>query len=173
MKKNIVAIGIVLVVVSLLAVFYNQVIAKSFRYDTPAESFFHSREWGDTLVHVLEEKDVAMVISCNREGENASYIIAKDNRGWEPLSVTYSNKREVPLENGVAQIKDVQGKNVVRAVVITQADATLVISDSMNSAFSTYQHTSKSGMKIWYALLVLEQELPEDYEVKIEQKQKA
>ena len=167
MKNKIVVISAVVLVVSLGYFFYNQVVAKAFRYATPMESFSKSGQRGSELVDILEEKDVALIIYKKKNGAYSSHIVAKDSRGWTPLSVNYRNRQEIMQKDVIINVKEVQKKIVVQIVDIAGADEDIpIISDSVKSTFLSRSYEFDGGVKLFYAFLVLE-ELPDDYRIKL------
>lgn len=169
MKKKIVFItAVVILAVSFGLFAYKTFVAGLFRYTTPTEAFFHSCPRGSELIDIIEDQDVALVIYKNKEGSYSDRILAKDARGWTPLSVNYKKWKQVQQDNGFVYLKEVQGKNVVQIVLVIKAgEEAPVISDSQGSAFFSGTYPLEDGGKILYGFLVLGEKVPDDYRVKL------
>jgi len=168
MKKKIAVIGVVALVVSLGLFIYNQIIAKAFRYSTPTEAFSNSSQRDSELTDILEDQDVALLIYKKKDGAYSDHVIAKDSRGWVPMSINYKNRRQISQDNGFIYLKEVQKKNVVQIVTIVEANENLpAISDSMKSTFLSSSYELDSGRKLLYGFLVSEEKFPDDYKIKL------
>ena len=168
MKKKIATVGALVLAVSLSLFIYNEIIAKSFRYSTPLEAFEKSGPRNAEVVDILEDQEVALLIYKRKDGAYSDQVIAKDSRGWTPLSMNYKNKRQISQNNGFIYLKEVQGKNIVLIVTTVETDENFpVISDSINSEFLYSSYKLDNGRKLLYGFLVSEEKLPEDYRIKL------
>ena len=168
MKKKIAVIGVVILVISLGNFIYNQIITKAFRYSTPTEAFSNSSQRDAKLMDILEDQEVALLIYKRKDGTYSDHIIAKDSRGWTPLSINYTNRRRISQDNSFIYLKEVNEKAAVQIVTIVESNEDLpVISDSVQSTFLSSSYELDSGRKLLYGFLVLEEKFPDNYKVKL------
>lgn len=169
MKKNIKVIistiAVIILIISAGYYVYTEIIAKSFRYESPTESFEKTGPKEAELLDILEDKDVALVTYRRKDGVLSYKLIAKDNRGWAPMTVNYRNMHHRMNKIGFSDIKKVEDKYVVIISASSLSDGILPITDSLGSAFYIKTYDANGGGKVTYGFLVSEEEFPKDYKV--------
>lgn len=170
MKKQTIVMIIALVIICLAPTIRNKIMNSVIRYETPEESLKKSGPRGADLVDVFEDKGIALVIWKEKDGVFSDEIIAKDNRGWTTLTVTYKDYKKTRFDNGFVCIKEIKGKYVVEVMIIVREDEGVPnsIVDNLESKFILNSYTIQSGGKIVYGLLVSEEKFPDDYKVIID-----
>ena len=164
MKKKIAIVSTLVLAVSLSLFIYNEIIAKSFRYQTPEESFEKSSS--HKLVEILEENDIALVIYKNEKGVYSDHVIVKDNRGWSPLTVNYRNKKVVSRKEGFFYVKEIENKYVVEIVTIREsAEDIPSIGDNLYSEFVIRSYETNTGRRLVYGFLVTSDKISEGYSI--------
>lgn len=172
MKKKIALIATMVLVVGFGIFSYEKFVGEVFRYSTPKEAFSDSSQRDSELVDIVEDQGVALLIYKNKEGSYSDHILAKDSRGWTSLFINYKNRKQILQDNGFVYLKEVQGKNVVQIVLVVKADEELpTISDSQKSSFFTSSYPLEDGGKIFYGFLVLGEKIPDDYKIKLGDRQ--
>ena len=173
MKKQILIISICACILAIVlgTTIYNEVIAKSFRYSTPEESFEKSSPHNTELVDIIESDNIALVLYKNKEGTFFERFIAKDERGWTPLSVSYPDKKEKMEDDVFYEIKVIQNKNIIRVETIIEKDHDIpIITDSLDSKFINRSYELVSGRILVVGLLVIENQFPDHYNVIVKDK---
>lgn len=166
MKKKLAIIGSLVLIISLSIFIYNEIIAKSFRYQTPEESFEKSSSHKSELVEILEENDIALVIYKNEKGVYSDHVIVKDNRGWSPLTVNYKNKKVVSRKEGFFYVKEIENKYVVEIVTIREsAEDIPSIGDNLYSEFVIRSYETNTGRRLVYGFLVTSDKISEGYSI--------
>lgn len=170
MKKKTVIMIIVAVIIFLVPTVYNKVINSVIRYETPEESFEKSSPRGNELIEVLEDKGIALLIYKENDYELWNKIIAKDSRGWSPLTLEYKSKKSKITEKGFVDLREINGKYVVDVMTSTEdkENITGIISDSLNSEFMIYSYEFGENKITISGLLVSEEKFPDDYKVIID-----
>ena len=166
MKKKIAIVSIIVLIIGSAFLIYNQVIEKSFRYQTAKESFEKSGPRNSELVEILEEKSIALVIYKRNDGVYSDHIIAQDDRGWSPLTVNFRDKKMVSNKEGFFYVKEIQNKYVVEIVTVIESTEDIpVIVDNLNSEFVIRYYEMDTGRKLVYGFLVTDEELSKGYSI--------
>lgn len=166
-KKYIISsIAVLILVISAGYYVYTEIVAKSFRYDSPTESFEKTGPKKAELLDIFEDKDVALVTFRKKDGVLSYQVVAKDNRGWTPMTVVYWDKRHIVKSKNIFNINEVQGKYVVIAMIgDINGKPVPFITDSLESIFFIGTYDTNGGGKLSYAFLVSEEAFPEDYTI--------
>lgn len=162
MKKRIAIIASLVLIVSLCYFGYNITI-KSIRYATPIQSFEKSCPANSVLVDTLEDNGIAMLIYKKRNGASATHIISQNQNGWTSVLTDYKNIKQVMQDDGFINYKIVEGKYVIDIQLVVDDDKE--ICDSLNSSILTGLYNLDSGRKLFCALLVTHEKLPDDYRI--------
>ena len=166
MKKRILlSIAVIVVLFVSLGFFvYNEIIRNVFRYTTPEDSFTNSCPRGASLIDILECHNIAMIVYETKDGVASCSIISKEKRGWTPLSLSYIDQKNILVENGFVNKKEISGKFVIDIELVIEQDIPS-ISDNLNSEIETGSSKLASGKKLVYGLLVSEVDFPDNYEL--------
>lgn len=169
MKKQKIIMIIALIAICLSPTIKGKIVNSVFRYETPQEAFEKSGPRRNELVAVLEDNGVALLIYKKNGYEFYNKIIAKDSRGWAPLSLEYKSKKDKMTEKGFVDLLKINGKYVVHIMTGAKNGENIsdMIYDNLGSEFLIHINEFPSGELSISALLVLD-EIPDDYKVIID-----
>ena len=168
MSKRIIRIFVILGAIFILSdigvLIYKQ-IAKTIRYDTPAESFEKSAPFGSELIDILEVDDFALVVYKKRNNASTFQVIAENDSKWDSMTVEYKNIKQLKAQNSIADIKYIDGKYIIILTVLCEENESVQVRDSLNTEFNMISYDSAGDKYLSFFLGVVAEDSIQDYKI--------
>lgn len=175
MSKRIIRIFVILGAIFILSdigvLIYKQ-IAKTIRYDTPAESFEKSAPFGSELADILEVDNFALVSYKTRKNAYSYKIISNDGNGWDSFLKSYEEVKHIMDDAGFIDVIKIDNKYIIMLRLV--GEDSYVVGDSIESEFMSvsYDISDIAGDRsLLYAFSVIGEELPENYTISIDDRE--